>query len=96
MGASSLLLTVIAFYLYRHPRLETDDGHTSRERLWGVGSTSVAFVIAFILGVFVPGVHYYALLVLLLTIPLDHIMKPRFKKWDAERRVAHSGPAPRS
>ncbi len=90
MTASSLILTGIAYYLHRHPHLESDDGHTSLVRLWGIASTSVAFVVALILGVAVPHLNYYALLVLLLTFPLDAVTKPRLRRIDAQRREARN------
>lgn len=88
MTASSLVLTGIAFYLYRHPVLESDDGRTSLERLWGSSATAGGFIIALILGLAVPHLNFYALLVLLLTFPADVLMKPRFRKRDEERRVS--------
>jgi hypothetical protein len=45
--------------------------------LYGVGSNAVALVLALVIGVAFPQINYYALLLLVLTIPLDWIVKPR-------------------
>ncbi len=77
MTASSLLLTAMCWEVYRRPELGGTDRQRTLTTLYGVGSTSVAFVLALIIGVVFPQINYYALLILLLTIPLDRIVKPR-------------------
>jgi uncharacterized membrane protein len=82
---STLLLTALAVYLNRHPELESKDRPLSATQVWGIGSTAVGFVIALILSLAIPAIHYYSLLVLLLSFPLDAIMKPRIRRREAER-----------
>jgi len=89
MTAGSLLLTAICWEVYRRPELGGTDRQRTLTTLYGVGSTAVAFVLALIVGVVFPQINYYALLILLLTIPLDWIVKPRLR-----RATAHLAPAP--
>ena len=77
MTASSLLLTAMCWEVYRRPELGATDRQRALTNLYGVGSTAVAFVLALIIGVVFPQINYYALLILLLTIPLDWVVKPR-------------------
>jgi len=77
MTASSLLLTAICWEVYRRPELGATSRQHSLTTFYGVGSTAVAFVLALIVGVVFPQINFYALLILLLTIPLDWIVKPR-------------------
>ncbi len=88
--SNALLLTAIAFYLYRHPELQTRP--TSRVQLWAVGSNTTAFLIALLLLIIVPSLGYYALLVAAITIPLDRIVKPRIARREAARALRASGP----
>ena len=80
MAASAILLTALALIVYRQPQIGTTDRIDARVTLWGVGSTSAMFVLAFIVGVLVPAINYFALLLLLLTFPLDAIVKPRLRR----------------
>ena len=77
MTASSLLLTAICWEIYRRPELGATDRQHSLLQLYGVGSTSVAFVVALSLSQVFPQVGLFWLLLLLLTFPLDWIVKPR-------------------
>jgi uncharacterized membrane protein len=96
MTASSLLLTAICWEVYRHPELGGADRQRTLVSLYGVGSNAAGFVLALIIGVVFPQINYFALLILLLTIPLDWIIKPRLRPATAHlAEPAHttSGPA---
>ncbi len=80
MAASSILLTALAWIVYHHQEIGTTDHVEARIALWGVGSSAAIFVLALILGVLVPVINYFALLLLLLTYPLDAIVKPRLRR----------------
>jgi uncharacterized membrane protein len=82
---STLLLTAICYYLYRHPELQARGTSISGVDLWGIGSTTAGFVVALALSLIFPGIHYYSLLVLVLTGPLDAIVKPRIARREATR-----------
>jgi uncharacterized membrane protein len=88
MTASSFLLTAICWEVYRRPELGESDRLRSLTNLVGTGSNTVAFVIALLLGVLLPAVNYWGLLLLLLTILTDAIVMPRL------RASAASGNAP--
>jgi uncharacterized membrane protein len=77
MAVSALLLTAICWEVYRRPALGADDRQRTLTILYGVGSNAVGFILALIVGVVFAQINYYALLLLLLTIPLDWIIKPR-------------------
>jgi uncharacterized membrane protein len=83
--AGTLLLTAMSFYLYRHPELERKGKPTSLVQIWGIGSTAVTFLIALALELIFPVIHYWSLLALLLTFPLDAILKPRIRRREAAR-----------
>jgi uncharacterized membrane protein len=78
--AGTLLLTAISVYLYRHPELERKDKPTSAVQVWGIGSTAAGFLLALVLALVFPGLHYWTLLVLLLATPLDLLVKPRIRR----------------
>lgn len=82
---STLLLTAIAYYLHRRPQLQAKDAPISTVAVWGIGSTAVAFVLAFAVSWIFPGVHYYSLFILLLTFPLDLLVKPRLRRREKAR-----------
>ena len=87
MTLSSLLLTAIAFYLHWHPHLESRTNRTPLVRLWGIGSTTCAFLVALAISFVFPHLTYYPLLLLFLTPPLDRIVRPRLQARDARRRA---------
>jgi uncharacterized membrane protein len=88
MTAGSLILTALSWVVYRHPELGATDRQRTITTLYGVASNAAAFVIALIIGVAFPAINYYALLILIVTIPLDWIVKPRLRK-----ATAHLAPA---
>jgi uncharacterized membrane protein len=77
MTASSLLLAAICWEIYRRPELGATDRQASLVNFYGVASTAGAFVVALIVGVSFPALGLYPLLILLITFPLDWIVKPR-------------------
>ncbi|MDP9026552.1 MAG: TMEM175 family protein [Actinomycetota bacterium] len=79
MTASSLLLSALAWEVYRRPELGANDRQASLMNLFGVGSNAAAFLLALAIGLIFPTIGLYSLLVLLLTIPLDWIVKPRLR-----------------
>jgi uncharacterized membrane protein len=82
---STLLLTAMAYYLHRHPQLQAKESPISTVAVWGIGSTAVAFILAFVVSWIFPNVHYYSLFILLLTFPLDLLIKPRLRRREAAR-----------
>ncbi len=89
MTASSLLLTAMSWEVYRKPELGSSDRQSALRNLYGVGSTSAFFLIALALALIFPQTHFWFLLLLLLTIPLDRIIEPRL-------RAPRTAPAPTS
>jgi uncharacterized membrane protein len=83
---SMLLLAATSWYLYRHPQLQKRGHALSATELWGIGSSCVGFGLALALCLIFPILNYYSLLVLVLTFPLDLIVKPRIRA--RERAVA--------
>jgi hypothetical protein len=56
-------------------------------QLWRVASTAAGFLVALALAWIFPTLTYYSLLVLLLTYPLDLLIKPRIARREAARRA---------
>jgi uncharacterized membrane protein len=81
--ASTLLLSSLCFYLYRHPELEKAKTRISAIQLWGTASSAVGFVIALALVLIFPKITYYSLLVLLLQSPAGWIVKPRIRRHES-------------
>ena len=86
MAASSLLLAAMCWEIYRRPELGATDRRQSLVSFYGVASTAAAFVLALILSQLFPAVGLYWPLLLLLTFPLDWIVKPRLRA--ATRKAA--------
>jgi uncharacterized membrane protein len=85
---STLLLTAMSVYLYRRPDLERKGKPVSALQIWGIGSTTAGFAVAFILELIFPGLHYWTLLVLLVATPFDYIIKPRIRRRESSRAQA--------
>jgi uncharacterized membrane protein len=83
---SMLLLTALCVYLYKRPDLQKRGHPLPGAELWGVASTCVGFLLAFLLSLLFPVVTYYSLLILVLTWPLDRIVKPRILRREAARQ----------
>ena len=79
MTASSLLLAAMCWEIYRRPELGATDRQHSLVSFYGVASTAAAFVLALILSQLFPAIGLYWLLLLVLTFPLDGIIKPRLR-----------------
>jgi uncharacterized membrane protein len=86
--ASTLALTALALYLYRHPELERTHTRISGMQLWGTASTAACFIIAFGLLLIFPRITFYSLLALLLATPATAIVGPRIRRHAAKRIAA--------
>jgi uncharacterized membrane protein len=91
--SSTLLLTAMSVYLYFNPRLERKGKEVSTTQVWGIGSTAAAFLVALALELVFPKIHYYSLFALLLTFPLDLLVKPRLRQRETARRAKRSTPS---
>jgi len=74
MLASSVLLTLVVVRVRRHPELR--EGR-ARPLLTPPVATSVLFGVALVVGVVFIRVNYLALLLMLLSGPLEHVLEPR-------------------
>ena len=95
MAASSILLTAICWEVYRRPELGASDRQASLVGLYGVGSTAAAFVLALIVSLIFPQVGLWSLLILLITFPLDAIVKPRLHTATTHLAAPADGETPR-
>ena len=77
MFVSSLILTLLALTVRGDHRLEASANPIASTNVAASASTTLLFVVAFVLGTFVPGVTYWALLVLLLSGPVEALLKRR-------------------
>jgi uncharacterized membrane protein len=82
MTLSSASLTAMSVLVHRSAALEADDYPLSRQAVFGSAATTLAFVVALLVGVLVPAVGYFSLLILLLADPVGVVV---------ERRTAPTG-----
>ena len=90
--ASTLLLTAMAWYLYRHPELERSKTRISALQLWGIASSAGTFVIAFAILLIYPPVGFYCLFALLLSTPIGFFVRPIIRHHDREKALAREQP----
>lgn len=77
MAASSLTLTAMALLIRKHPRLELEGNPMPGREVFSSAVSTIGFFIALIVGVLVPAINFYALLIILLTVPLQRIYDRR-------------------
>jgi uncharacterized membrane protein len=94
MTVSSLLLTAMSWEVFRRPELGGEDRRRTSTTLYGVAASSAAFVLAFVIGVTFVQINFYALLILIVTIPLDWIVKPRLRAGTTHPAPAREAPHP--
>ncbi|WP_210506201.1 TMEM175 family protein [Naasia sp. SYSU D00057] len=80
MAASSIVITVMTLLIRRDSRIEAPDNRVSDRTVAGSVSISIAFVVAFVLGVTIPHVNYWALFVLFLSGPVEAIVRRRLRR----------------
>jgi len=73
MTASSATLMAMALVIRKHPLVELKENPVSGATVFTSITTTTGFFLALIVGVLVPAVNFYALLLLLLTIPLQQV-----------------------
>jgi uncharacterized membrane protein len=91
MLANSLVMTAMVLVVRREPALWSPDTHPGFEGLAGSLAVTALFVVALALALLVPGVGYLALLVLVLSDPLQAVLQRRF----ARRAVSQQRHTPR-
>jgi hypothetical protein len=80
---------LMALLVRRNPQLELDENPVTGRTVFATVVATIGFFIALIVGVLVPVINFWALFVILLTIPLQHIYKRRV---DAAARAANYMP----
>lgn len=78
MAASSLSLTIMTLLIRKHSQLESEANPLDGRLVFVSSTTTIGFVVALIVGVLVPGINFFALLIILLTLPLQ---------WGYQRRA---------
>lgn len=78
--ANSALLTAMILIVYRDPTIGDPSNPVSIERVWGSIATTSAFLVAFVLGTFVPSINYWALLTLLVSGPIMTVIRNLVKR----------------
>lgn len=77
MTASSVLLSAIYLYIRRHPTVENSNSPVPTSKIRSSLVTNAEFVVALVIGTAFPSINYFALLTLLLSIPIGLIMRGR-------------------
>jgi uncharacterized membrane protein len=76
---SSGSLTALSVVVHRNPALSVDRSRETRDEVLGSASSLVALVIALVLGTaFADTINYWALLLLFVTTPVEHLIKRRW------------------
>jgi uncharacterized membrane protein len=86
MLANSLVMTAMVLVVRREPALWMPNTRPGFEGLAGSLAVSALFVVALALALFVPGVGYLAMLVLLLSGPLQVVLQRRFARGEVSRQ----------
>jgi uncharacterized membrane protein len=78
---SSGSLTALAVTVHRNPALSTDRVRETRDEILGVATSFGALIVALVLGTAFPDtVNFKALLLLLLSGPVEHLIKRRWAR----------------
>jgi uncharacterized membrane protein len=77
MTLSSASLTTMSVLVHRNAALEDEEHPLSRHAVFSSAATTVGFVVALLIGVLLPAVGYYGLLVLLLADPVGAAIERR-------------------
>jgi hypothetical protein len=85
MLANSLVMTAMVLVVRREPALWAPNARPGFEGLAGSLAVSALFVVALALALFVPGVGYLAMFVLLLSGPLQVMLQRRFTRSEVSR-----------
>lgn len=80
MLVTSLLMLAMWLLVVRRPHLQRADGMPTDRSAVPAGVASALFAVALLLGLVVPGVHYWGLLVLLLDPPLGLLLDRRARR----------------
>ena len=94
MTVSSLLLTSMTLLIRRHPQLELETDPIADRKVFASVMTTALFLVALLIGVLLPAINFFALLVLFLGRPLQALYDRRADARSA-RRDAHP-PKPES
>ncbi|WP_284762636.1 TMEM175 family protein [Arthrobacter sp. efr-133-R2A-63] len=89
MAASSLTLTAMTLLIRKHPQLEMEENPMPGREVFSSVVSTIGFFIALIVGVLVPAINFYALLIILLTVPLQRV-------YDRRSAAARLAPAAQS
>jgi len=83
MLLSSLTLTAITVSVRGNPELESEENPISRSALVNSLASTVCIAIALVIGVTIPRVTYWGLLLLLLSTPINHFVMRIWARRDA-------------
>ncbi|MFK4299360.1 hypothetical protein ABH924_004542 [Arthrobacter sp. GAS37] len=73
----------------KHPQLEMENNPMPGREVFSNAVSTIGFFIALIVGVLVPAINFYALLIILLTVPLQRV-------YDRRSAAARLAPAAQS
>lgn len=90
MALSSIALTTMVLLIRRHPLIELESYRVDGSKVFESIATTVGFLLALLLGLFVPSINFWALFLLLLTAPLQRIYNHRAGVRRSETRTTKS------
>lgn len=89
IAASSLSLTMMSLMIRNQQRLRSEENPMGGRMVFASSVTTIGFVVALIVGVLVPVINFFGLLIILLTVPLQWVYDRRADT----RRLARSAQA---
>ncbi|GAA3887892.1 TMEM175 family protein [Leifsonia kafniensis] len=96
MAVSSLLLTSMTLLVRGHPQLELDTNPIDDRKVFASIVATTLFFVALLIGVLVPAINFFALLILLLGWPLQALYDRRADARGARREGPPSNTGSRS
>jgi uncharacterized membrane protein len=85
MSVNSIVLTIITLMVRNNPHLELPERPIGNRQVAGSVVTTVAFLLALAIGILVPGVNYWGLLLLAATGPIDRLAARWLNRHDRGR-----------
>ncbi|WP_308466616.1 TMEM175 family protein [Rathayibacter soli] len=77
LTASSVTLLAMTLLIRRHPQLEDPSNPMRGRKVFASIATTIGFAVALVIGVLVPPINFFALLVVFLSIPAQRIYDRR-------------------
>lgn len=92
MAVSSVIIALLALTVRRNPALNLDENPITTRTVEGCLAAAGLYLLAFVLGVFIPALNYYALFVMVLLWPIGTWLRRRHSVPDPSQAAPASQP----